>query len=177
MKRVSSVLCLLLLLPLLGQASQVDLGQLSLTMPTSCDVFTLNMRTDDPLLALYNTSAEAAARDLEAQGFLMKAREISGAYTITLSLQADGGPDYAGMPDDGLLDESGRFTAEGAPEKVLRSRQAAFLVLRNGNTVTCVTRVGGALYRLTLQAAGSLTGQMVDTLIKTSQSMDFGQGQ
>lgn len=178
MKKAIIVLCIaVMILPLAAAASQVDLGKLSLAVPASCDVFTPGMRPDDPLLALYGTSAEQVARDLGSQGLLMMAREIAGAYTITLSFLPDAGPDYSGMAESELMNEAQLNAQSGALDSVLYSRQAAFLVLRSGNALSLITRVNGAFYRLVLKAQGSLAGQMTDILEKIAQSMDFGRGQ
>lgn len=178
MKRTLCALCIaIMLLPLTAAASQVDLGRLSLFMPASCDVFTANMRPDDPLLTLYGTSAADVAQDLGSRGLLMEAREIAGAYIISLSLAPHNGPDFWGMTDSALMEEAQRLAQRAAPASVLHAGQASFLMYQSGNTLSCVTRVNGALYRLSLQAEGGLREPMTGTLKKIAQSMDFGQGQ
>ncbi len=174
---LSVVLCLLAL-PLMGLAGQVDLGRLVMSVPASLDVFTRGMRPDDPLLAIYATTADQVAEDLSSQGLLMKAREISGAFTVTLSSRSQDGPDFSSLADDALLaqaDELNSGQLDTTP--LLRSRQAAFLLLRGGSSLTALTRVNGSLYRLALKAEGQLTGSMADTLRQLAQSMDFGRGQ
>lgn len=166
-------LCLMTL-PISGLATQVDLGRLSLEMPSALDVFTRSMRPDDPLLVIYDTSAEDVAQDLSDQGLLMRAREMAGAYTLTLSARSNEGPDFSTLSDEELLAQA-QGQLDASP--LLRSRQAAFLLLRSGSTLTALTRVNGKLYRLSLKADAQLTSGMADTLTQIAQSMDFGRGQ
>lgn len=172
------VVCLLVL-PLLGLAIQVDLGQLAMNLPAACDVFTRNMRPDDPVLTLYGKTSDQVAQELSGEGLLMKAREISGAYTMTLSSRSDGGPDFSSLGDEDLLALAGSY-ANGAQldaSPILRTRQAAFLLFRGGSRISLVTRVDGSLYRLMLKAEGRLSGSMAEVLNQAARSMDFGRGQ
>lgn len=176
MKKTSALLLALTLLalPALTLASQVDLGQLWLSLPASCDVFTRKMAPDDPVLALYGLSAQQVAQELSSHGLMMRAREISGAYTITLSAKADSGPDFSALSDQELL--SLELASEGEAI-VMRSRQAGFLAFRGRSGMSLYSRVAGTLYRLTLRAEGRLTGSMENTIKQVAQSMDFGLGQ
>ena len=169
-------LCLLLL-PAAGLAAQADLGRLALSVPEHLDLFTRRMQPDDPLLALYGTSAEQVARELSSKNLLMRAREISGAYTITLSEKSDAGPDFSALSDEELLAQklSGQGNLDSEP--ILRSGQAAFLVFRGRSTLSLVTRVAGTLYRLKLHAEGRISGGMADSHRQMARSMDFGRGQ
>lgn len=170
---VMMALCLMAL-PLIGLASSVDLGQVWLSLPASCDVFTQRMADDDPILALYGLSAQQVAQDLSEHNLIMRAREISGAYTITLSAKADSGADFSSLSDQDMM---GLELANNGQAEVMRSRQAAFLVLRGRSSMNLYARVSGTLYRLTLRAEGSLTNSMADTARQVAQSMDFGLGQ
>ncbi|NLG58265.1 MAG: hypothetical protein GX540_07625 [Clostridiales bacterium] len=169
----------LLFLPMAAHALLVNLGRLSLQAPASFDVFTRDMRPDDPILALYGTSREAVAQELASQGLLMKAREIAGAYTLTLSVAPEAGPDFSALSDEELLSQAQAYSGLGSPDTspLFRSRQAAFVLLRGGSSLHYLTRVGGSLYRLSLQADGGLNNAMADSLKTIAQSMDFGLGQ
>lgn len=167
----------LMALPPAGMASSVDLGPVWLSLPASCDVFTRNMAADDPILALYGLSAGQVAQELSSRELLLRAREISGAYTITLSAQGSQGPDFISLSDDELLSLRLPDTAAPDASPVLRSRQAAFLTFSSYGSISLITRVSGTLYRLTLNAEGRVSGGMAESLRQTALSMDFGLGQ
>ncbi len=179
MKKIALFLALcLIVLPISALAAQVELGRLSLRLPASLDVFTQNMPPDDPLPAIYGTTAGQVAQELASQGCLMRAREIAGAYAIALFAQPQSGADFSALSDEELMALSAALSSEQpASSPVLRSRQAAFLIFRGGSSLTAFTRVDGTLYRLALTAGGRLTSGMADVLRKAAGSMDFGRGQ
>ena len=164
----------LFLLPLQAIALEIFLPELglSLSLPNSLDAFTRSMSPDDPLLKLRGQSAGQVRDELTARGLSLEALDIAGAYTIQLSVVPDRGPDYAEL-DDSQLGETAGARGMGQYE-ILRSPQAAFVILRNGSQASCLTRVGSQLFTLQLFAASGFSEGMLKTLRGIARSMDFG---
>jgi hypothetical protein len=168
---------MLLLQPLPALAAEVSLPELglSLSLPNSLDVFTRSMSPDDPLLKLKGQSAEQVRDELSARGISLDAQDIAGAYAIQLSAAPDHGPDFSEL-GEAQLGEIAEAYGAGQFE-ILRARQAAFLLLKNGGEASCLTRVKGWIFTLRLTASSQLHEGMVKTIRSIAQSMDFGVGQ
>lgn len=165
------LLCALLPLAAFARAAYVPTLGLSVSLPQTLDAFTRDMAADDPLLALYGTTAQDVASVLSARGLWMEARDIAGKFVITLETRSDSGPDYASIGDADLL------AAAPSNAEILRTRQAAFILHEQGGGMVCVTRVGGTLFTLRLTPSGTLRNNMTNTLRSVAQGMDFFVGQ
>lgn len=168
------VALVLLLQPLPALAGVVSLPEigLSLNLPNSLDVYTRDMSRDDPLLKLSGQTAEQAAAELAAQGLSLSAQDIAGAYSIQLSVSHSQGPDFAELDDSQLVEIAG--AQSNGQVEILRSPQAAFIILRSESEASSLTRVKGKLITLRLTASSGLREGMVKTLRGIAQSMDFG---
>ena len=79
-----------LLTPLMALATTADIPEYGVTVhfPASLDVFTNNMEADNPVLALYDTTADEVRGMLSGRGLAAKAQDIAGKFVITLSLSS-----------------------------------------------------------------------------------------
>ena len=172
-------LCSLLLIASLpASAAEIDIAEqgLSLRLPLSLDVLTRDMARDDPVLLLYGITSAQARQQLIHEGVVLKAREITGAYTLTLSVRDAGDADFAGMDGETLAEAAEKMGAVGY--EVLSSRQTNFLLFfdNSGSRAACVTRLGGEEYTLELLCQGA-AASYADVLRGVALSMNFTAGQ
>ncbi len=158
--------------PARATEAQIPEYGLSLSLPASLDVITRNMPPDDPVLRLYGMSAG----QLKSEGLYLKAFDITGEYTLTLSL-SQGGGDYSLLSESDILGIASSHN--GMKAEVFYTSQAAFLLYSNaeGTGLTCQTQAGGLFFRLTLIAPSGVKAGMSRTLKAIAQSADFGLGQ
>ncbi len=152
--------------------AQITEYGLVLSLPASLDVITRNMPPDDPVIRLYGLSAG----QLKSEGLYLKAFDVTGEYTLALSLSRSEG-DYS------LLDEAdlmGIASSQGGVKaEVFYSSQAVFLLYANaeGTRLTCRTQAGGIDFMMTLSAPSGVRSGMSGTLKAIAGSADFGLGQ
>lgn len=187
MKRITqnriSLICLAfflsIVLALPAFAAEIDVAGygLSLRLPLSLDVLTRNMAQDDPVLALYGKTAAQVRQELIDGGLYLKAREITGVYTLTLSISKASGADFNQLDATELEQIANKLGF--AQHELISSGEATFLLLvdASGKSAICLTRVGGQQYSLKLSASSALTKAMTQTLRNAALSMNFSLGQ
>lgn len=159
-------------LPAGATEAQIPEYGLFLSLPASLDVITRNTPPDDPVLRLYGLSTD----QLRREGLYLKAYDVTGEYTLALSLSQSGG-DYNLLGEAELLGIAS--SQNGAKAEVFYTSQAVFLLYANteGTRLTCQTQAGGIGFTLTLSAPSGLKPGMSGTLKAIAQSADFGLGQ
>lgn len=145
---------------------------LSLSLPASLDVITRNLPADDPVLRLYGINAG----QLTSEGLYLKAFDVTGEYTIALSL-SQGSGDYILMSEEEIIRIASK--QNGVKAEVFTTSQAVFLLYADagGARLTCQTQAGRLTFRLTLIAPDGVKAGMSRTLKAIAQSADFGLGQ
>ncbi len=159
-------------LPAGAAEAQIPEYGLFLSLPASLDVITRDTPPDDPVLRLYGLSAG----QLRSEGLYLKAFDVTGEYTLTLSLSQSGG-DYSLLSEADILRIAS--SQNGVKAEVLYTSQAVFLLYANaeGTRLTCRTQAGGIDFQLTLSAPSGVRPGMSGTLKAIAGSADFGLGQ
>mgnify|MGYP001184571480 CR=1 FL=1 len=167
------------LTPLMALATTADIPEYGVTVhfPASLDVFTHNMAADNPVLALYDTTADEVRGMLSSRGLAAKAQDIAGKFVITLSLSSAGGQDIGLMDEEALLAFASRYGGESY--EVIPHQSGSFLMIKNeeARQITCVFEGNGLLYELRLSASSRLRSNMTSILKDIIRHTEFSLGQ
>ena len=170
---------MLMVFPLASLATQVQVSEFALTLifPASLDVFTRDMPENDPVLALYGKSAGEVSRELADEGLYARAKDISGDYTVSLSVKNRNGQGFGRMDETALKSAAQGFG--GSRYEVISSPQGAFLLVYGDSLskLVCLFQGDGLLYELRLETENKVNDAMVSILKAIAGSADFGLGQ
>ncbi len=172
---LAAALLLMPVTPVSATEALIPEYSLSLSLPSSLDVITRNMPADDPVLPLYGLTVEGAREQLISERLFLKAYDIAGEYTVSLSLSTGGG-DYSLLSEAELLRLA---NGNAGKAEVFYTSQAAFLLYPDagGTALYCQTEANGLAFRLALFAASAVNDSMSSVLRFIAGSADFGLGQ
>lgn len=178
-KALLALMLIAALLPGLAFATQVDVREygVSVTFPSSLDVFTRDMGENDPVLGLYGKTADQVARELRDAGLYALAQDIAGAFTLGLSLSPTSEPDLASLPREGL--EQAAKALGGSRFEVFSGRGATFLLVweDSGQVFSCFSQAGGLRFLLRLVSGKGISQGMVSLVKDIAQRADVPAGQ
>ncbi|NLX83353.1 MAG: hypothetical protein GXZ04_06020 [Clostridiales bacterium] len=170
---------LVLAIPFGTLATTADIPEYGVTVgfPASLDVFTKNMADDNPVLALYDTTANQVREDLSRQGLTAKAQDIAGKFFITLALTSQSGEDLGTLDEASLKEFASRYGGE--VQELIPHRSGSFLLMKNeeARQITCVFLGGNLLYELRLYANGRLRSSMSSIMKDIARLTEFSLGQ
>ncbi len=152
--------------PLLGLASQVYFADQGVTVdfPANVDVLTRGMDAGDPILALYGKTADEVTQELKSAGLQAMALDITGNFTVRLSLKNRNEMPLGDMTVAQLSELAGRYG--GSQYELYQPGNTDFLFIYgdSGRALICLGNRGGVQMELRLAASRKVDQGMIRTL-------------
>lgn len=152
--------------PLLSLAGQVYVPEqgVSIDFPGTVDVLYRGMNPDDPVLSLYNKTADEVTAELKSSGLYALAYDIASNFTVKVGIKGRSEPSFGEMDENRLTEYAGRFG--GSEYEVFQAGRADFLLIYgdSGRALVALCNKGGVQVELRLMANGKITPAMVKTM-------------